>query len=570
MLFGEYGNNKDKYVNWGLRSMPEKSEKKEVTISLEAFKGKWQWILLILIILLGAYVRYYHIDYPVLGYHNWKESRYLEEARNFAKEGFFEHGFFVSAFDYPGIRADPSGAHAGEFPLLSIAIGLLFIIFGISLFVARFFVLLLGLLSILAMYLLVKELFEREDLALSSAFAMALLPILVFFTHNVDVINIGLPLMLLGAYFYVLWVKHDKGKDMMLSTLFIMLGAIAKYEFLAIGVPMLFIFPWHRLKELKKFGPKYHPYIISVLIFALIPVQYLYSRYVSMATSASAIDTSLININVMFKAAWWQTMKAYTADNYTILGFYLALFGIVFMILMFKRKNIGYRFGLGYLVGTIFYFIIMSDKLGGHSYHQYPVVPFFALMIAFCFVFVATNASSIMRLKIMKPLFIIVLFVIFFFPARTAWNRQFDTQFFGLDVAGDYINKNSQPNERIIHSDHQDYGVLWHADRKGLAGGIPNSSEIRWAEDNLNVTWIFVYQWGLNVVQDPDRWNYIKDNYALRQIAFIKGQQQPFYLLFKKGGRFNESMLNKMQGVSGKRIYEMSSGTLELDYIDMN
>src|SRR3989344_3936162 len=103
--------------------MPERSDKddkEEISISLGALKNNWQWILLILIVLFGAYFRYYHIDYPVIGYHNWKESRYLEEARNFADEGFFKYGFFVASFDYPGIHGDPSGAHSGEFPTLSI------------------------------------------------------------------------------------------------------------------------------------------------------------------------------------------------------------------------------------------------------------------------------------------------------------------------------------------------------------------------------------------------------------------------------------------------------------------
>ena len=551
--------------------MPERSDKddkEEISISLGALKNNWQWILLILIVLFGAYFRYYHIDYPVIGYHNWKESRYLEEARNFADEGFFKYGFFVASFDYPGIHGDPSGAHSGEFPTLSILVAVLFSIFGASLYIARFFTLLLGLCSIVTMYLLMKELFDREDIALSSAFAMAMMPLLVFFTHNVDVINVGLPLMLLGAYFYVLWVKHDKGEDMMFASALIMLAAVSKYEFLVMGIPMLFIFPWNRLKELGKFGPKCYPYIVSVMIFALLPLQYIYSLYVSKVTGSAAVTGALIDTSVIFTSVWWQTLKAYTADNYTILGFYLALFGIAFMLLMFKKKNSGYRFGLGYLIGTILYFIIMSKKLGGHSYHQYPVAPFFALMIAYCLVFVATNASGIVKMKIMKPLFIIVLFIILYFPSATAWNRQFDTQFYGLDIAGDYIKSSSQPNERIIHSGHQDYGVLWHADRKGIDGGIPNSSEIRWAEENLNVKWIFVYQWGLTVVQDPDRWSYIKDNYRLRQMAFIN--QQPIYLLFSKGGKFNESMLQNMTGVPGSKTYDLTSGTVQVDYVNLN
>ena len=48
-------------------------------------------VLLIIITIFGFYLRYYHYDYPVVGYHNWKETHYLTEARNFAKEGFFKY-----------------------------------------------------------------------------------------------------------------------------------------------------------------------------------------------------------------------------------------------------------------------------------------------------------------------------------------------------------------------------------------------------------------------------------------------------------------------------------------------
>ncbi|OYT40911.1 MAG: hypothetical protein B6U86_03365, partial [Candidatus Altiarchaeales archaeon ex4484_43] len=51
-------------------------------------------LLLVFFVLLGLHLRSYHIDYPVVGYHNWKEVHYLTEARNFVRGGFFRYGFF--------------------------------------------------------------------------------------------------------------------------------------------------------------------------------------------------------------------------------------------------------------------------------------------------------------------------------------------------------------------------------------------------------------------------------------------------------------------------------------------
>ena len=542
--------------------------KEEVSISVDNIRKNWHWIALIAILFLGLYFRSYHLDYPVIGYHNWKESRYLGEARNFAEEGFFRYGLFVASDDYPNANADPSGAHGGEFPTLSILIAVFFKILGESLLVARIIMLLIGLGIILMTYLLMKELFDRQDIALASAFASALMPMLVFFTHNTDVVSFGLLLMLIGAYLYVLWVKGNKGRDLVLSSFFVMLAAVSKYYFLIILLPMLFIFPLERLKDLKKFGPKAYPYIGAAIAALLLPAQYLYSGYISSKVGEAGITTKLIDISSIMTSQWWTILKAYTADNYTILGFWIAMFGIAFFFLFFKKKDIGYRFMLGYLVGLIPFVLVMSKKLSGHSYHQYAIAPLAAFLIAYCLVVAAANASKIVGIKYLKPFVIIVLFLILYFPSSTAWSRQFDTQFFGLDVAGEYIKANSAPDERIIHSGHQDFGVLWHADRKGIGTGVPSLDDIKYAESKLNAKWVFLYQWGFSVMKEPEKWQYIKDNYELKQIAFINNQ--PIYLLFKRGGRFDESMLQNLTGVPQKKIYELTSGTVEMQWVNFN
>ena len=98
------------------KTSKEKNEFKEIIIFL---KKNWAFIILIAIFLFGLHLRSYHLDYPVIGYHNWKETHYLTEARNFADEGFFKHGIFVPEYDYPKPARDPSGVHADTFPMIS-------------------------------------------------------------------------------------------------------------------------------------------------------------------------------------------------------------------------------------------------------------------------------------------------------------------------------------------------------------------------------------------------------------------------------------------------------------------
>ncbi|MBW3000043.1 glycosyltransferase family 39 protein, partial [Candidatus Woesearchaeota archaeon] len=167
-----------------------KKEEQDLPVNFLSFiKKNWNWILLGVILIFGFYLRAYHIDYPVVGYHNWKETHYLTEARNFAEDGFFEHGFFIPEWDYPSLVDDPTGVHSDTFPTTSILTAIAFKIFGYKLWIARLINILFALGSVLLFYLIIKRLFEREDLALLSAAIMSINPLLVFFGRQVQLIN---------------------------------------------------------------------------------------------------------------------------------------------------------------------------------------------------------------------------------------------------------------------------------------------------------------------------------------------------------------------------------------------
>ena len=169
-------------------------------------KGKkWIYALLLLAIIIGLSLRAYHLGNPVIGYHNWKETHYLTEARNFARDGFFRYGFFVPAYDYPGLDTAQSGAHADTFPFISIVVAIFFKTFGAKIIVARAVDIFFSILIIPAMFLLARRLFKRDDIAVVSAFLTAFAPLLVFFSHNTQLQIPGLLFMVLSAYFYLRW-----------------------------------------------------------------------------------------------------------------------------------------------------------------------------------------------------------------------------------------------------------------------------------------------------------------------------------------------------------------------------
>ncbi|MBU0758260.1 MAG: glycosyltransferase family 39 protein [Nanoarchaeota archaeon] len=527
-------------------------------------------LILVIILVFGFVLRYYHVDYPVVGYHNWKEAHYLTEARNFDKNGLFKKGVFVPELDWISGTTDSEGAHTDTFPSTSIIIGIAFRIFGADLAIARIINIMMAIGSILLFYLIIKRLFNNENLALVSAFIMAINPLLIFFGRQVQLINAALFFSLAGIYFYLRWIENFSWTNTVLFSSCLMIGIVSKYSFAIFGLPLLFLFPFKRLVD-KELWTKFFAVAGIVFLFSSW-VLYSYFNYGIDFGARSAIQQEITSVNTskLRDPGFWLTMKSYVADNYSTVGLNLAIIGAVFFIGMFillKKKNSGYIFFLSYLIFSIPWFIIMSFKLGGHNYHQYPIMPLVVFFMAYLFTLIANTAKNIMK-SFSKSAFIgqLVFFLVasifimmIFKPSMEAKNRMFDTQFQGLDTAGEYIKSHKLPGETLMHSSHQAYGITWHGDIKG-SGGIPaNISEY---EEKNNAEWLFIYQWDMNILNEGPRAEYIRNNYRVVQFGFNVLQNQqlvPVYLLMKKGGVFDEAKINDAlqdQSKIGFRDYE--------------
>ena len=612
----------------------ERGKEKDIEISLAAVKKHWPLVLLIIIMLCGFYLRVYHIDYPVVGYHNWKETHYLTEARNFARDGFFKYGFFVPENAYPQTLEDKTGVHSDTFPLGPILTAVSFKIFGFQLWAGRIIGILATTFAILFMYLTGKEIFKREDVALTVAALAAINPLFVFFSHNVELVNVGLLCITMSAYFFFIWRRkyvehkhsgyahakshghtardkmHDAGaRYLLLFAVFYTLGTLTKYPFAVMAIPLFFLLPFNIFKfsewknMIKDIISKSYikQSIASAAVFLLMPLWFFYSNFIigSETSGGGAVKARLVDLELIFDPQWWAIMNSFIRDNYTMIGFIFALLGVLSALFLYLKKKdkfvdhtgspnilfldnaLGERFIVYSAVATALYFFVMSAKLSGHSYHQYPIAPFIIIAMAY---FIAVLSGTLgfaagsfgkAYSKPAKWTIIIVLFLIVLSPSLKAKDKQFDTQFMGLDVAGEYIKAHSQPDERIFFSGEQSFGVLWHADRMGYDthSGV---EQMKKAEKDNNYRWIFMYQWGFATMQNKEDWDYIKNNYSLKQFGFVTMQQnsqpaiQPIYFLFEKGGSFNETKFREDLKTSKPmtKNYEYTMGIRPFFYVE--
>ncbi len=553
-------------------------EVQETTLAeTQWLKKHWPWVLLAVFMAFGFYLRIYHLDYPVIGYHNWKEAHYLTEAKNFAEEGFFKHGPFVPYWDLVENGGDADGVHADTFPIISIIVGFLFKLFGEQVWIARLVGVLFNVASIPLFYLILKRLFKREDLALTASALFAFNPLLVFFSRQVQLDSPAMFLMLLGTLYFVRWVEDDKNKDLITGTVFLTLGIVSKYSFVVMALPFFGMFPWKRLLDWR---PRLKTFGICAAIASLFPIWFVYVEYflkssIAVATGNVVGSTvsffDIINFYTAFTPEFWQTMKSFVADNFTTMGLLFALLGLVLMLLFRKHHHLGSKYALTSAGTGAFFFVILAYKLSGHSYHQFPYAPLIILLMAFFFVVIGKNIESLAKIKHSRWIIIAIGIYLLWSPSLAAMNRQFDTQFPGIDVAGKYIRGHSDVKDRFIHSSHQSHGAVWEDQREGFK--MPGNVGQLQMMEGTGVKFILIYQWGFKVLQEKELWDYMKSNYHLTQFGFVKqgDKIQPMWFLLKKGGTFDENKLQELVGSKPVKTqnYEYTSGSQQVGYVDL-
>jgi len=543
---------------------------------LAFLKKRWPLIILFLILVLGFYLRAYHIDYPVIGYHNMKEAHTLTEMRNMHEKG----DYLVNERDYYKPNVDqPYGIHGDNFPLFAWSVVFLWKIFGVKLWLARLAAILFSLGTVVFVYSFIKLIFKRNDLALLSAFFTAVMPILIFFGRQVQYDIVALFFMTGSIYFFWLWRKRPKIRYFIPLCLFIVLAGLSKYPFLIVLFPVALSFPWKRINYKKEFFQKNWKQFLWTLPFITFFVfWWFFSK--SLNAHGRVVNVrffSLERLGLFFSSEMWSAIWNYAAtDNFTFIGLILAFFGFLLVLKKFKKPN--YRFlavwGLSYFI----YAAMAPPQMKGHNYYQLPFAPLIGILIAYFLIFAANSISSFSKHKYLKPALkwgsILIVLLIMLPSLKLSTTRQFDTQFYGLDLAGGYIKQNSRPNEWILGSGHQDTGIAWHAHRKMIDGAPQNLSKLKEYEEELNIQWIFAYQWGINrYLNNPELAEYISDNYSLKQFAFLKqgDQNQPIYFLFEKGGQTNLTNLNQILSDHpvNFREYELTRGKVVLNYINL-
>ncbi len=192
-----------------------------------------KYFILIIALALGFYLRFHNVANMPNGL-TWDEAALGYNAYSILKTGRDEFGKFLpiifkSFGDYkPGLYvylAVPSVA-----------------VFGLNEFSVRFPSVLFGVLAILGVYLLVKELLEKEResnlIASFCAFALAISPWHVMFSRAAWEVNVFSTLLLFGLYFLLRFIK---GSSTILPAILFAIAALLCYQAAKLLTPLVYL-----------------------------------------------------------------------------------------------------------------------------------------------------------------------------------------------------------------------------------------------------------------------------------------------------------------------------------------
>lgn len=518
-----------------------------------------KFIFLSLILLCGLLLRCYNLNFPSIGYHNMKENEYLNMAQEMLRTQDFitRRISFYNAFDVePQMKLYPQP------PLVSYQIILAWKLLGENLWGARLFNVFFGLASILVMYFLAFLLFNSVNLGLFSTLLLAMMPLAVFFSRNLQPESPAFFFMLLGNFFYLRFASTLKKNNLFWGGLSLSIAWLYKFSFLIGILPVIFCFPYRNIFKEKR---QFVQYVLTFFLpYLVIAIAILWLKYIGQWEFQ---ELSRVKLWEVFSLAYWrkygQMIWWYVkGENFTWVFTLFTLLGVILAFL--KMQRLSNRYIIGWTITLIPYGMIFSDYINQHNYYQMPFLILVCVASTLTLLLIAQGVKKLVK----KDLTIYLMVTVIAISAPFAYNaigRMYGTVFLGEDVAGESLREFTAPSERIFLLTYpQGYAIARYAARftERYVGWPETIQEFQEKERKFNMRYICFYpaEYALSVKgKNPDFYNYIQGNYHVKEVGLLDEPGKVIYLILEKGkGSDPKSFLESFSGpVQLRTIYKI-------------
>jgi 4-amino-4-deoxy-L-arabinose transferase-like glycosyltransferase len=507
-------------------------------------------ILLGFILATGFILRSYNLDFPSLGYHNMNENDYLGMAQEMQRTNDYltRRVYFWNAFG-----DNPAARMPGQPPLVSYQILLSWKFLGENLWGPRLINVFFGVAAILVMYFIAMLLFKDAVRAMFCAFLLAIMPLAVFFSRNLQPESPAFFFMLLGSLFYLKFISALKKYNLVLGGLAFSIAGLYKFSFLIGVMPFMACLPYGKIFR------KNQRALLNYALAFILPYLFIAAATLWLKNTDCWQFTAAGKVKIfeVFSMDYWQrhgTMINWyiKGENFTFMFSWLALAGMVIAFL--GQEGLLTRYILGSTLAIILYCMLFSGNIYQDNYYQMPFLGLVCLSVVYAVEFF----SGVVKKMIKKELFtaIMIVVIVLSLPfVRAAIMKMYGTVFLGQDVAGESLKELTKPEERIfLFTYPQGYAIARYARR--YVGWVSDLDDFKKKEEKFNMRYVCFYPAELSQqlkADNPSLFAYFKDNYHVKEVGLTEEPSRLSYIILEKGKPKPEEQKDYLQSFSGQR-----------------
>lgn len=469
---------------------------------------KENWIFLG-IILFALIIRIYYFVLTNGQVLWWDEAEYMNMARVFA---------FGGDYNFGPVR-----------PILFSLISAVSLKFLNTEILPRLFILILSLASVIGIYYLGKELYNKT-VGLVSSFLMSIFYLGLFFTYRLLVDLPSLTFFIFSALFFFKYFKTKTGKFLYLASFILAIGTLFKLSTAFILVPcLIYLLVTERLNFLKK-----KEIWIAAAIFVITLLPYIiwgYSEFggfvLTQASSHVAPESYLNGFGILMNyLKLFPTYFSWSILMAFIFGLFLMYKVVLYFDLLIKGDT---KLKQDFFLILIFLIpLILISMLINHNENRYIMIVFpIVLIISSSFI---EKAYGFLKEK-NKIIAVILLGILFFFAASyqiktaDALIKNKETSYLDVRTAGLWLKDNSDNSDIIITKSQPQ--IRFYSERRTI--GIPPTEE-EFEQSLTNETKFFI----VSIFENHPEWAYSypnRKNLTLAQ-AYMIPENQPVLVIY--------------------------------------
>lgn len=427
-------------------------------------------IVLLSIVLISLLMHFEHLPKELMSIHVWRQTQTQSTINNFYEEDM------NILNPRRNDRGNGDGIFRMEFPLMQWLVAATYHLFGKHLIITRIIMFIIGLFSVFGMYKFLLYIFKIEALAVIGAWAFNFSPAFYYYTINPLPDNLALCCSIWGIAFFFKYLSNQRMSSIILSGIFLSLGALCKLPFIIYYNAPILYFTHYIFKS--GFEKKSLLHAAAFFLWSIAPVAW-YVTVIPQWQGNIIVKGMLENEDSfahIINSLWFNFSSTLPE---LLLNYGSVLFFIAGFYFLFKRKaynNVNFIMLISLSVMVLVYFFFEINAIA--KVHDYYLFPFYPLL----FSLVAYGAYNLLQIK--KPFFRYLTLVLLLLLPVTCYLRMEvrwtpESPGFNKDLLV-YKNdlRDAVPDNALVVAGNDDshFIFFYYIDKKG------------WAFNNDNLT----------------------------------------------------------------------------------